>query len=237
MGVERLHVLRSIPSCAHNLRESLRIVLIGLVHLHLERGAGSLASRQTTLSPRQRSSCTSHGVIGPVSRPTRASSTACLLTVRSIPSSSVAHWSRHSRWPVSSTIQIDGSFFETSKPTNRATELSPMLRAAGRRVPTPGIMDDICSHRDYTMSTHGARHHCRPQRRHVSPLSRAHIHWRSNQSLQRGAINAQSRGQAATKHSRPISPVSTASPPSNYKQEVAACREGCRLVSGAAILR
>ena len=40
MSVERLHVHRSIPPRAHDLRQSFRVILIGLVHLHLERGAG-----------------------------------------------------------------------------------------------------------------------------------------------------------------------------------------------------
>ena len=39
MRIERFHVHRPIPSRAHDLREPLGIVLIGLVHLHLERGA------------------------------------------------------------------------------------------------------------------------------------------------------------------------------------------------------
>jgi hypothetical protein len=38
MGIERLHMHGPIPSCAHDLRQPLGIVLIGLVHLHLERG-------------------------------------------------------------------------------------------------------------------------------------------------------------------------------------------------------
>src|SRR5215472_10449709 len=36
MGVERLDMHRPIPSRAHDLRQSLRIILIGLVDLHLE---------------------------------------------------------------------------------------------------------------------------------------------------------------------------------------------------------
>ena len=40
MGIERLDVHRPIPSRAHDLREPLGIVLVGLVHLHLERGTG-----------------------------------------------------------------------------------------------------------------------------------------------------------------------------------------------------
>jgi hypothetical protein len=40
MGIERFHVHRPIPSRAHNLCELLGIVLIGLVHLHLERYTG-----------------------------------------------------------------------------------------------------------------------------------------------------------------------------------------------------
>ena len=40
MGIERLHVHRPIPSRAHDLRQPLRIVLVGLVHLHFERSAG-----------------------------------------------------------------------------------------------------------------------------------------------------------------------------------------------------
>src|SRR6516165_8749004 len=36
MGIERLHMHRPIPSRAHDLRQSLSIVLIGLVDLHFE---------------------------------------------------------------------------------------------------------------------------------------------------------------------------------------------------------
>jgi len=39
MGVERLHVHGPIPARAHDLRQPLRVVLVGLVELHLERGA------------------------------------------------------------------------------------------------------------------------------------------------------------------------------------------------------
>jgi hypothetical protein len=37
MGIERFYMHRAIPSRAHDLRQSLRIVLIGLVDLHFER--------------------------------------------------------------------------------------------------------------------------------------------------------------------------------------------------------
>src|SRR4051812_36848700 len=83
------------------------------------------ASRQVTSRLRARSSCTSHGVIGPVSIPSLASSPACSLTTRAICSGSVAHWPRQSRAPVSSTTQIEVSFCETSSPTNRAIEPPP----------------------------------------------------------------------------------------------------------------
>jgi len=112
------------------------------------------ASRQTTSSPRPRSSCTSQGVIGPVSMPTLASSPACPFTIRSICSGSVAHWPRQRRRPVSSTTQIAVSFCDTSKPTNRVIEPPPMVRTAGQQRPDRSIMDDLCPRRDYPMSTH-----------------------------------------------------------------------------------
>src|SRR5271166_2095210 len=40
MGIERFHVHRPIPSRAHDLRQPLGIVPVGLVHLHLECGTG-----------------------------------------------------------------------------------------------------------------------------------------------------------------------------------------------------
>src|SRR4051812_42487153 len=39
MSVERLDVHRPVPSGAHDLRQTLGVILVGLVHLHLERGA------------------------------------------------------------------------------------------------------------------------------------------------------------------------------------------------------
>src|SRR6202035_827341 len=39
MGIERLYMHRPIPSRAHDLRQSLSIVLIGLVDLHFERSS------------------------------------------------------------------------------------------------------------------------------------------------------------------------------------------------------
>jgi hypothetical protein len=54
-------------------------------------GLSDLASRQTTLSPRWRNACTSHGVIGPVSIPMLASPPACPRTARSIGSGSDRH--------------------------------------------------------------------------------------------------------------------------------------------------
>ncbi len=109
-----------------------------------------LALRQTTSSPRPRSSCTSQGVIGPVSTPILASPPACPLTVRSICPGSVAHWPRHNLRPVSSTTQSAVSFCDTSKPTNRAIEPPPMVqrpgnppgsRHHGRPMPPPRLPD------------------------------------------------------------------------------------------------
>src|SRR5271165_3100047 len=87
------------------------------------------------LSPRSRNSCTSHGVIGPVSIPMLASSPACPRTARSICFGSVRHWPRQSLRPASSTTQIDVSFCETSKPTNRAIGQPPCVN---RRATAPG---------------------------------------------------------------------------------------------------
>jgi len=51
VGVERLHVHRPIPTRAHDLRQALRIVLVGLVHLHLERGAGMPGVKANNVEP------------------------------------------------------------------------------------------------------------------------------------------------------------------------------------------
>ncbi len=70
---------------------------------------------------------------------------------------SVAHWPRHNLRPASSTTQIAVSFCETSKPVNRAIEPPLMMRTAGPQRPGRGIMEDLCSSRDYPMSTHATR--------------------------------------------------------------------------------
>src|SRR5215472_8425079 len=38
MSVKRLYVYRPIPAGAHNLRQPFRVVLVSLVHLHLQGG-------------------------------------------------------------------------------------------------------------------------------------------------------------------------------------------------------
>ena len=112
------------------------------------------ASRQTTSSPRSRSACTSHGVIGPVSSPTRASSPACPLTIRSSCSGSVEHWPRQSLRPVSLTTQIEVSFCDTSKPTNRAILQSPMCELPSIAARIAALWAPHAVDRDYPMSTH-----------------------------------------------------------------------------------
>jgi hypothetical protein len=68
LGFERPDIDSPALSRTNELRPSHRVILIRLVELHLERGAlACLASRQVTSSPRPRNSCTSHGVMGPVS--------------------------------------------------------------------------------------------------------------------------------------------------------------------------
>jgi len=51
VGVERLHVHRPIPTRPHDLRQPLRIVLVGLVHLHLEGGAGMPGVKADNVEP------------------------------------------------------------------------------------------------------------------------------------------------------------------------------------------
>ena len=63
-----------------------------------------LASRQTTSSPRLRSSCTSHGVIAPVSIPTRTSFPACRRNTRWDPL-----WNRGALTPPSSPACDDAN--------------------------------------------------------------------------------------------------------------------------------
>ena len=64
------------------------------------------ASRHTTSRDRRRSSCTSDGVIEPVSTSMRASSPACWRTAFSISLGTERHCPRQSLWPASSTMQI-----------------------------------------------------------------------------------------------------------------------------------
>src|SRR5271166_1712254 len=51
MGIERFHVHRPIPSRAHDLREPLGIVPVGLVHLHLECGTGMSRIEANNVKP------------------------------------------------------------------------------------------------------------------------------------------------------------------------------------------
>ena len=115
------------------------------------------ASRQTTSSPRARSSCTSHGVMGPVSTPILASSPACPFTVRSI---CPGPWrtGRARACVLSRPRRRSPSASATHpKPTNRVIEPPPMVRTAERQRPDRGIMEDLCPRRDYPMSTHATR--------------------------------------------------------------------------------
>jgi len=93
------------------------------------------ASRQTTSSPRPHSSCTSHGVIGPVCSPTCPFPPARPLTARSVCAGVVAHRPRHNQQPVPSTTQTAVSFCNTSKPTHRVVEPSPMCEPPDDNAP------------------------------------------------------------------------------------------------------
>src|SRR5208337_1937825 len=148
---DRYHPVRML--CA-SPSASFRSVLFICI---LSAALACLASRQTMLSPRSRSSCTSHGVIGPVSIPMPASSPACPRTARSICSGSVRHWPRQSLRPASSTTQIEVSFCETSKPTNRVIEQSPLCEPPGNSARTTALWSAQAPSRDYPMSTYGLR--------------------------------------------------------------------------------
>jgi hypothetical protein len=113
-----------------------------------------LASRQTTSSPRLRSSCTSHGVIAPVSIPMWVSLPECRRTKVLICSGFVGHWPRHSLRPASLTTQIAVIFCETSKPTKRVINEPPMVRITEQRRPDRGTIGRSSANRDYRMSTY-----------------------------------------------------------------------------------
>ena len=119
---DRYHPVRMI--CASPSASFWSVLFICILSAAL----ACLASRQVMLSPCARSSCTSHGVIDPVSMPILVSSPACPLTTRAICPGSVEHCPRQSRRPVPSTTQIEVSFCETSNPTNRAIEPPPLCK-------------------------------------------------------------------------------------------------------------
>jgi hypothetical protein len=123
--------------------------------LHILRAARAcLASRHTTSRLRLRSSCTSHGVIAPVSIPMRASSPAYRRTTALICSGTDGHWPRHSCRLASSTTQMAVIFCETSKPTKWVVDQPPILRITGHRVPDRDTIGASRADRDYRMSRH-----------------------------------------------------------------------------------
>src|SRR5208283_5024404 len=132
-------------------------------HAILRAARACRASRQMTSSPRVRSSCTSHGVIAPVSMPMQDSSPACRRTIAAICSGAVGHWPRHSLRPALSTTQMAVIFCETSKPTKWVIMIEPpMVRITERRRPDRGTIERSGAHRDYRMSTHVKGFGCRP---------------------------------------------------------------------------
>ena len=98
--------------------------------------------RQTTSSPRFRSSCTSHGVIAPVSIPIRVSSPPCRRTKTLICSGTVGHWPRHSLRPALSTMQMAVIFCETSNPTKRVIDSLRRCESPGETAPIAALSAD-----------------------------------------------------------------------------------------------
>ncbi len=66
----------------------------------------------------------------------------------------VGHWPRHSLRPVSSTTQIAVIFCETSNPTKRVIDKSPMVQITRQRRPVGGTICRSGADRDYRMSTY-----------------------------------------------------------------------------------
>jgi len=103
------------PACAHDLRQPGRIVAVGLVGPHLESNVGVTRVKQMTGSARACSSFQSQTAIGPVSRPTRARSTAFWPSQAVIASGQVGSLASLITRPVSSTRQTQGVSCETSR--------------------------------------------------------------------------------------------------------------------------
>jgi len=157
VDVERFHVHRPIRSGAHDLRQTLGVVLVGLVHLHPERGARVPGVEANNVEPPAAQLMHKPRLHRPGLDADPGVISRMPLTVRSICPGSVAHGPRHIRRPVSSTTQIAFSFCDTSKPTNQVIKTPPMVRTAGRQHPDRCIMENLCPRRDYPMSTHAPR--------------------------------------------------------------------------------
>ena len=67
VGIERLYLHGSIPPLAHDLRQLLGVVPVGLVYLHLERGAGVPRIKTDDVEPSVAYLMHGPSVIGPAS--------------------------------------------------------------------------------------------------------------------------------------------------------------------------
>jgi hypothetical protein len=132
VAVERLDMNSPAPPGTNDLSQSLRVVLIRLVDLHLEGGACLPGIETNDFEPE---------IAKFMHEPWRR-------TKMLICSGIVGHWPRHSLQPSFSTAQIAVIFCETSNPTKWVID----VRITGQRRPDRGTIGRSGANRDYRMS-------------------------------------------------------------------------------------
>jgi hypothetical protein len=145
---------RPVPPGANNLSQSLRVVVIGLVDLHLESGARMPGVETNDFEPeiaklvhepwRHRSGLDLNA--GVISRMPPTKTLIC--------SETVGHCPRQRLRPVLSMTQIAVIFCETSNPTKLVIDEPPMVRITGQLCPDRGTIGGSSANRDYRMSVH-----------------------------------------------------------------------------------
>jgi len=182
VGIKRLHVHRPMPSCPHGLRQDLRVVLVGLVHPHLEGSTGMRRIKAGNVEPsaaQPRHKPRRHGTslnttLGILSRmpPYR---TFDLPWVGCALAASRFGRSRRRRLPSVST-----------KRPNQQTGLLDSFHDANCRATRPGrgIMEDLCPRRDCPMSAYARRaaRHCAPIQIQAFRQPQAHVQGEASRS-------------------------------------------------------